>query len=337
MPKPTFLIAVFSQPIGSFDKWISRGINALVSHEPDGGRVPKSAWEAAATAKNLYFMDYPSEDDASLQNEANQTHRLAFMQDDEPDLTRDVNNDPQNKFIKEGPFKGWTRPEVLVARYQRCKAAAPNLPVFCNFAGPQMTVEAYTHGAGHKPYIAVADWLSHDWYVKNKNHQRYPISLIGKAMDRLVQWSAIPENPAGKPQFVFIECSEQKVSPLGRAPTPDEVEEEVNLAVSKGARGIVYFPQRLGGGFQYDAMPPEIVERVTAVNRRLNERFNGGHPQPPPQPQPTEPDLLAAIQTLRADLTFRIDSLTQEITHLRNRRYRGTLDLEPIETAPKRA
>ena len=73
-----FLIGVFSQPISSFQKWKSRGINALVSHEPEGGRIKKADWEAAATAAGFWFMNYPSDDDAILQNEAKQPQRLAF-------------------------------------------------------------------------------------------------------------------------------------------------------------------------------------------------------------------------------------------------------------------
>ena len=344
--RPNFLIAVFSQPTSSFDKWLARGVNTLVSHEPEGGRIKKSDWEAAATAKNLFFLDYPSEDDEILQNEAKQTHRLAFMQDDEPDLTRDTNSDPANRFIKEGPFKGWTRPELLAARYHRCKAAAPHLPVFCNFAGPQITVEAYTHGAGHKPYLPSADWLAHDWYVKNKNHQRYPISLIAKAMDRLAQWSIMAQNDrneptagAPKPQFVFIECSDQRISPLGRCPTPDEVEEEINLAVANGARGIIYFPQRPPPGFQYDAMPPEIVERITAINHRLHQQFNHpklppADPPPPAQNEPTARDLLTAITSLRGEmgsLRDQLQSLSRNVDVLTNRTFRASLDLQSVD------
>ena len=58
-----------------------------------------------------------------------------------------------------------------------------------------LTPDAYP-GNKHLPFIAAADWLGHDWYVKNKNWQRYPTSLIAKAMDRLALWSN------GKPQLV---------------------------------------------------------------------------------------------------------------------------------------
>src|SRR5438045_7943554 len=93
---PEVIIGVFAQPISSFAKWKSRGINTLVSHEPEGGRIKKADWEAAAAAAGFWFMDYPSDDDAILQNEAKQTHRLAFMQDDEPEMTRQTTNDSYN-------------------------------------------------------------------------------------------------------------------------------------------------------------------------------------------------------------------------------------------------
>jgi hypothetical protein len=322
MPTPPgFIIGVFSQPISSFAKWKARGINTLISHEPEGGRRPKSDWEAAAAAAGFWFMDYPSDDPAALAEEARQPMRLAFMQDDEPDLTRET-ADPRN--IPEGPYRGWRKPEPFVARYHACKTAAPHLPVFCNFAGPQITTAAYTHGGGHTPYLAAADWLGHDWYVKNKNHQRYPISLIGMAMDRLAQWGG-----AQKPQLVFIECSDQRISPLGRAPTPDEVEEQVNLAVAKGARGIVYFPQRPPPGFQYDAMTPELAERMIAINARL-----AGTPQPPsdppPPPSPAEPDWQEVVRRVDT-LNTRIDGLTRELDLLKRRTYRASVDLQSVD------
>jgi hypothetical protein len=308
---PAFVIGVFSQPLSSFAKWKARGINTLVLSESEGGRVKKADWEAAATAAGHYFMDYPSDDDAILQNEAKQPLRMAFMQDDEPDLTRTPNTDRTYP-------DGTTKADILAARYARCKAAAPNLPVFVNFAGTAVTPEFYK-GEKHLPYIAAADWLAHDWYVKNRNWQRYPVSLIGKAMDRLALWSN------NKPQFVFIECSDQKLTSTGRMPTPDEVEEEVNLAVSKGAKGIVYFPQRPQPGFQYDAMPPEIVERVTQINARLV-----GVTPPPAQNEPTLEDLVTQVN----QLSGRLDALSRDLETIKARKYRITLSAEAADVAP---
>jgi len=309
---PSFVIAVFSQPVSSFPKWKARGINTLVSHEPEGGKMKKEDWEAAAAAAGFWFMDYPSDDDAMLAKEAKQPMRLAFMQDDEPDMTRAPNTDRTNP-------DGWTKGEILAARYARCKAAAPNIPMFVNFAGTAVTPEAYP-GNKHLPYIAAADWLAHDWYVKNKNWERYPISLIGVAMDRLAAWSK------GKPQYVFIECSDQKISPLGRCPTPDEVEEEVNLAVAKGAKGIIYFPQKPPPGFQYDAMPPEILDRVLKINARLAGTAAPAPlptPAPPPQNEPKLSDVLTQVNTL----TARLDAISKDVENLKARKYRVAIDV----------
>lgn len=317
--KPDFIIGVFSQPISSFAKWKQRGINTLVSHEPEGGRIKKSDWEAAAAAAGFFFMSYPdpSLHPAILRAEAAQSCRLAWMQDDEPDLTRDL-ADPRNH--PTGPYKGWRDPAPFEKVYATCKSLAPDMPVFCNFAGPQITPIAYTHGQGHARYLAAADWLAHDWYVKNKNADRYPIDLIAQAMDRLAKWTA----PAHKAQFVFIECSPQNISPLGRCPTAEEVEQEVELAIRKGAKGIIYFPQRLHG-FSFDAIPPEIVTRITQINHRLtasNEPTSS-------TPAPNEP-ILQSILTQLTTLTTKLDTLSAQVTALQNQKFRATLDLTNI-------
>jgi hypothetical protein len=304
---PSFIIGVFSQPISSFSKWKARGINTLVSHEPEGGKTKKSDWEAAAESAGFFFMDYPSDDDSVLPNEAKQPHRLAWMQDDEPDMTRTPNTPTTNA-------DGWTKPELLAARFARCKAAAPNIPMFVNFAGTAVTPDAYP-GNKHLPYIAAADWLSHDWYVKNKNWQRYPTTLISKAIDRLRAWSN------GKPQFAFIECSDQKISTLGRIPTADEVEEEVNIAVADGVKGIIYFPQRPPPGFQYDAIPDDIVARVSQINARLSAPNSAT--TPPAQNEPTVDQLLLQINSLSAKL----DALAKDHETVKNRKYRVACDV----------
>lgn len=309
---PSFIIGVFSQPISSFAKWKARGINTLVSHEPEGGKTKKADWEAAAEAAGLFFMDYPSDDDTVLPNEAKQTHRLAFMQDDEPDLTRTPNTPTTNA-------DGWTKPELLAARYARCKAAAPTIPMFVNFAGTAVTPDAYP-GNKHLPYIAAADWLSHDWYVKNKNWQRYPTSFISKAIDRLRAWSN------GKPQFAFIECSDQKISTLGRCPTADEVEEEINIAVNDGAKGIIYFPQRPPPGFMYDAIPDDIVARITQINARLSVP-NSATPPPPAQNEPTA----AQLQSQITQLTAQLQALSKDHDLLKNRKYKVAADVQVID------
>jgi hypothetical protein len=106
------------------------------------------------------------------------------------------------------------------------------------------------------------------------------------------------------------------------------MEQEVNLAVAKGARGIVYFPQRPPPGFQYDAMSPELVARLTSINTRL-----AANPLPPTTPpaenEPTLQEVVNRIDTLGT----KIDALTTRMDALANRRLRATLDLTPADPA----
>ncbi len=57
--------------------------------------------------------------------------------------------------------------------------------------------------------------------------------------------------------------------------TPDEFRAEVWHAVIHGARGVIYFPQRLGRNpakdFRYDATPPKVALEMVLQNRRLTE------------------------------------------------------------------
>jgi hypothetical protein len=101
---------------------------------------------------------------------------------------------------------------------------------------------------------------------------------------------------AGKPVVMFIECSDQNMrvqdylhspenQPIGekraaamRAPIPDELEWEVATAMSRGAVGVIYFPQKIGKNWEaFDVTPDDVAARMTAVNLKLA----GKTPAPP--------------------------------------------------------
>jgi hypothetical protein len=136
------------------------------------------------------------------------------------------------------------------------KQAAPTLPVKLNFVGnfvgatgAQPTYQSYAH---------IADWLSHDTYPANNNQLAggQLTDIVGRRADLLHDWSA------GKPQMVYIECSDQHL-PGGtnrRGPTPGEMRAQIWDAVIHGVQGVLYFPQRIGGGFSYDNMSVENAE-----------------------------------------------------------------------------
>jgi hypothetical protein len=307
--QPARWIGVDKQPIASFQKWIDRGVNLFVGAEPNDRPAETAAWEDELERRGVWFMSYPSEDPERFAAQCRQRYRAAWMQADEPDTNRFGTNGSNYPL----PGWGWTPPDVLAARYARCKAASP-LPVFVNFAGPNVTPtgDAWKYPA----YVRSADWLGHDWYVFNRGQT--DTRFIGEAIDRLRSWSRVVDN-ADRPQFAYIECSAQKLRdyPAGRAPTPDEMEAEVNLAIGKGATGIIYFPQQINGGFQYDATTPEMQARMRSIAARLNG--------PVTVPTPTDsPALLAIVKALDAaqaetrDTKVKLEALAAQVKALRD-------------------
>src|SRR5215208_2204697 len=83
VPDSFFPIGVWSQPINTFDKWQSRGINTVINYEPYGGQDSIDAWSNAANAHNFYQVRQPR---ANPANDLNETRLLAWMHADEPDL-----------------------------------------------------------------------------------------------------------------------------------------------------------------------------------------------------------------------------------------------------------
>ena len=273
---PKFIIGAWGQPAGHFPRLASLRVNSAFGYD-NGGGVAKAEWERRAAENGLWVANAPAADAATMAAEAAQENRLAWTQDDEPDLNRWRDNEPadspHNSRLIPGPrYKGWTRPEILQERYARCKSVAPHVPVFVNFAGPSITVAEYTHGEGHKPYLAACDWMSFDWHIKNQNYTRYTLDLVRLAASRLRRWAG-PE----KRLFVFIEVTQHQYHANARSPTPDEAEAMVNAAVESGATGIVYFAHTFRHGWTPGVFPngwygpaPEMEARVLAMNNRLS-------------------------------------------------------------------
>jgi hypothetical protein len=241
-----FPIGVFAQPVNSFDKWKSRGINTLFQYEPQNNSqgVPTATmkqWSDAAASRGLYYARLPSDNPA---NDLQEKYLLAWTQKDEPDLENHDPNPPRNIDI-----------------YQNLKAIGPNKPVWINFAGNHVTPQ----GADYTQWARTGDWLSMDWYPFNANPTRYPIDLIGRAIDKLrADSKGVP-----KKYFAIIESSNQQLNSMSRAPTTEEFRGEIWEAIVHGAGGVIYFPQKIGGGFQYDNTPANLVNEMVAQNTRI--------------------------------------------------------------------
>jgi hypothetical protein len=69
--------------------------------------------------------------------------------------------------------------------------------------------------------------------------------------------------------FAVIESSDQDLNSMSRAPTTDEFRGEIWEAIVHGAGGILYFPQKIGGGFQYDNTPPNLLAEMQTQNARI--------------------------------------------------------------------
>src|SRR3954470_21967671 len=76
-----------------------------------------------------------------------------------------------------------------------------------------------------------------------------------------------------KPAFAYIESCNIRITSAknGTAPTANEMKAQAWIPVIHGAKGIVYFPLKIGGGFQWDATPPELATAMTELNGQLKK------------------------------------------------------------------
>jgi hypothetical protein len=256
---PPFILGVWYQPISSFTKWKQRGVNTLVGYETEGGRVSSGAWTSAAAAAGLYMVREPG---PSASDDAAQPYLIAWLQHDEPD----IRTPPVSAGSLASNYAAWRKTRAL--------------PVFLNVSGssvlfnklPASAYSAYFHGG--------SDWVSSDFYPVCGYDKPQWIEEIGHIAQMLSDLSG------GKPVFSFIESSDQKLSyaPRGtRGVNRDQFRAELWDAVIHGVRGVIYFPQQIGG-FQYDTTPAAVVSEMTVQDNHLadlaavlNTRANPSH------------------------------------------------------------
>jgi hypothetical protein len=277
-------VGVWSQPRGSFSKWRDRGVNVLVGWEPERNSqgaptVPQADWRAAARALDLPYYDRPTED---VEADGRDPYLVGFLMDDEPDrriLLPAINalkteTDPAKRAALQKTIDDYVASYRAIA--QRCRATGK--PVFGNFSGPDVTGGfPWYAGQGQKPLLPFVTEMGADWYVVNSDPARYPVTLIGQQLDLLVKWNREVGEMA-KPLWCFIECGYMHKG-SGRAPTPAEVDAEVEQAVTRNVKGIVWFPQSFGP-FRYDALDAAQAQKVAEVSKRL------ATPWVPPAPEP---------------------------------------------------
>jgi len=155
---------------------------------------------------------------------------------------------------------------VLQAEYDALKKVDPAKPVFVNFSGSSAL---WGYGgktqAQYQAWMKAADWIGNDLYPITAHNRPGALDAPGLAVQRLAQWSG------GKREFAVIEASDQELpaNPQYTGVTADQFRSEVFNAVISGATGIIYFPQRIGGGFLYDNMNASVETEMKSVDARL--------------------------------------------------------------------
>lgn len=221
-------------------------MNTLVAAELYSGRLSLADWDKQVAAAGMYGIRAPSSDPS---DDVGKSHLVAYLAPDEPDVHH-------------------TDPETVQAYYSKLKKANPDLPVMMNFSGGH--VVGYQDRNWKHPYagwLEGADWSSNDIYPVAGWNLPKRLGLVGEALDRL---TAIDPS---KPQFAFIEATDQGLSWNMDAPgpTPAQMRTEIWNAVIHGARGITYFVDQFKPQFSYDATTPEIREEMTLQNARLQD------------------------------------------------------------------
>ena len=248
-----FPIGVFSQPQESFQKWKSRGINTILEvpqgHDAEG-------WDRAAQSQGLFVIRRPAKDP---RKDIGRKDLLAWSHWDEPDAA--------------GRIVEWT--PMFEKTAAEWRSIDPNRRIFINFAGPDLSWFTTRNDAYSKNYasyyprlLATADWIANDLYPcggwLNQAHapRRSDITLLGEPLQIL-------KGMTNKPLFAFIEASEIERGNVegARCPTAAEFKAEIWYALTKGVRGLFYFPAVVGkSGFSFDGAPQEIVSVMTQQN-----------------------------------------------------------------------
>jgi hypothetical protein len=252
---PQFIIGVWYQPKENFQTWKDRGVNTLVGFERNGTTTTRSQWIDAARALGMFYIIRPTGVTSDFQTDMQDPYLLAWEQyPDEPDGA------------------GSTPAYIINANYSQWKSQGSK-PIFMNLDGARFQ---YSKQSDYQGYIQGADWIGLDYYVINRGEGPENLNNLGKAIDTLKSWVA--SAGVSKKIYVFIESSDQnlKVSgyfPTGRGPTADEMKQEITIATSHGANGIMYFPDIIGRNFEaYDGTPADVAAAMTSINTSLGQQ-----------------------------------------------------------------
>lgn len=243
------MIAVYRQPAYSATTWAARGVTAVIGYESNERTVSFADFDAAWTAAHCAIIREPSADPDLDKKLAG----LLFPIDEPDNLIVSLRDNGK-------PFD-WV--------YQLADAFHalhhPKAPVWINLGIEQLRwlLPSGQPKVDYARLCRAADDISVDYYPVQRGK---PLSDYTDLIETLT------DRTQRIPSLAIIEASNQHLDPRyyppGRAPTPTEFLTELARLQLVDVPSFGLFPQQIGqdgSGFQYDAMPPELVDALMAV------------------------------------------------------------------------
>lgn len=256
-----------AQPMRNIKLAAAIGCNSLHRYDPEGATLEQ--WTAEARRYGMSYILQGTVCEAQRYEWWNDPNLIAIAHDDEPDMNRWNPTDPHPELfyspddVAAGRIHknmlGWTRFEILQARYDRWKAKAPNIPVCVNFSGQSLTNVWTVPGQDfHIPYIKASDRQTLDLYVANNDPKRWSYYSTFAAARKL-------NLAGGNCTGGYVEVNWQKLQgrPDGRAPTVAEVLTQIWGWLYHGASELYLFPQVIGKQFEtYWTISEEVTAAI---------------------------------------------------------------------------
>jgi len=253
-----FPIAVWLQPPAKARQYLDAGFNTYV------GLWDGPTEEQLAALKQAGMRVICEQNAVSLKHLDDSTI-IGWMHGDEPDNAQEL-----------GAGKGYgppIPPAIIIAEYQRIRAADPTRPVMVNL-GQGVAWDDYigrgarrNHPEDYAEYVQGSDIASFDIYPVAHDDPAVAGKLwfVPQGVERLIHW-------AGPERIVWncIECT--RIGNPDHKATPQQVRSEVWMSLIHGSRGLIYFVHEWKPRFNESALlsDPEMLAAVTAINRQIH-------------------------------------------------------------------